>query len=346
MKWEEYEKNFIGLAKLNDKSEEYCIKYLEYAKILFKNKVPIIYNQEHLSRLVGYKSDYLYSASNQSYSFYRSFTIKKKNGKDRFISEPLPSLKEIQNWILEEILYKIDISPYAKAYVKNKSIKENARFHKKQVMVLTMDIKDFFSSIKFGNILHIFTQLGYEKSIAVMLANLCCLNGVLPQGAPTSPALSNIVFSKIDYKIANYIKPYNIRYTRYADDLTFSGDFNAGDLIKGVERLINSNGLLINENKTRIRRQNQRQEVTGIVVNQKMQLEKKIRKRIRSDVYYIKKYGIDSHLERTSEKRKNYLYHMIGLATYALFINPKDCKMREYLEILKDNLVHQQNEAI
>ena len=201
-----------------------------------------------------------------------------------------------------------------------------------------MDIKDFFPSIGFKQILNVFRNIGYRENVAVLLANLCCLNNSLPQGAPTSPILSNIIACKLDNKIVDYIGKEKIRYTRYADDLTFSGDFNEGDIIKNVERIANRLGFKINEEKTRVRKRNQRQEVTGIVVNEKMQLSRKIRKRIRSDMYYIQKYGVESHLEHIGEARGNYLYHMMGLISYAAFINPHDENLKEYRLFLKEEI--------
>lgn len=112
-----------------------------------------------------------------------------------------------------------------------------------------------------------------------MLTNLCCLNGSLPQGAPTSPMLSNIVLEDFDNEIGLYAIEQKIRYTRYADDMTFSGDFNAGKVISKVKRQLNDLGLKLNDEKTRTRGRGQRQEVTGIVVNEKMQLPRSERKR-------------------------------------------------------------------
>lgn len=340
MKWNDYKENYIAMAKVKGKSDEYCIKQLEYAKTLYDKKVPIIYNQSHLCLLLGYDAEYVYAVCNQPRDFYRSFRIVKKNGKTRKIDEPLPSLKEIQTWILNEILYNIEISPYAKAYVKGKSVKDNARFHRKQPKVLTMGISDFFPSISFKRVLNIFRKVGYRENVAVMLANLCCLEGSIPQGAPTSPMLSNIVASSLDYKIVKYIGKNKIRYTRYADDMTFSGDFLEGDIIKNVERIANREGFRINEEKTRTRYRNQRQEVTGVVVNEKMQVNRALRRKIRSDVYYIRKFGLASHLEHVGIEKKNYLYHLMGITSYALYINPADNEMKEYVEFLRKEITN------
>ncbi len=343
MDWQEYKNNYIKMAKIENKLEEYWIEQLNYAKNLFDNNFPIIYNQEHLCKLVGYKPEYVYSASNQPKSFYRTFYIPKKNGKKRKIDEPLPSLKEIQYWILEEILYNDKISPYAKAYIKGKSVKDNARFHKNQKKVLTIDIKDFFPSIKYPRVLNVFRRIGYREDVCVMLANLCCLNGCLPQGAPTSPYLSNIIASTLDYKIMSYIGNRKIRYTRYADDLTFSGDFDEGIFINDIKTILYKQGFYVNEKKIRVRKNHQQQEVTGIIVNKKMQVAKRIRHKLRSDAYYIEKYGIKSHIEHLNENGNNYLYKLIGLASYAHFINPKDKNIEKYLNIFRNELKNNDN---
>lgn len=338
MTWIEYVQNYREIAKLEGKSDEYCIKQLDYAKVLFDQNLPIIYSQKHLSMLLGYSLDYLYAVSNSSENFYRTFYISKKSGGQRRIDEPLPSLKEIQKWILIEILDAIPESPYSKAYTKGKSVKDNARIHRNQEKILLMDIKDFFGTIHYGRVLSLFKKLGYRESVAVMLSNLCCYKKCLPQGACTSPKLANLVAKKMDYRIWNAVKKQGIRYTRYADDMTFSGSFNEGKVIKCVEKIVSQSGFQINNKKTRVRKRHQRQEVTGIVVNDKLQLSRKIRKDIRKNAYYIKKYGLESHLQHVNENRENYLYHMIGIASYAHFINPKDEQLSEYLDTFKSEL--------
>lgn len=338
MNWNDYEHNYYSLAKIKGKTDEYCIEQLKYAKILFDKKIPIIYSQEHLSKLVGYSLEYLYSASNSSEKFYRTFYIRKKNGKKRKIEEPLPSLKEIQRWILNEILEYVPESPYSKAYRKGISIKDNARFHRKQKKVLMMDLHDFFGTIHFGRVYSFFSNLGYRKPVAIMLANLCCHDGHLPQGAVTSPKLANLIARDMDYKIWNIVKKDDIRYTRYADDMTFSGDFSEGELIKSIENIVTGFGFKINDKKTKVRKNTQSQQVTGIVVNEKMQVSKKVRKMLRQNAYYVSKYGIDDHMNHIQEQRDYYLYHLIGTASYAHYINPSDEKIKGYLQVFIDEL--------
>lgn len=338
MTWEEYERNYFELAKMKGKTDSYCIEQLKYAKPLFDKGLPVIYSQEHLSKLLGYSLEYLYAASNSINNFYRTFYITKKNGGTRRIDEPLPSLKEIQKWILEEVLEPIPESPYSKAYKKGKSVKDNARIHRNQEKVLLMDMKDFFGSIHYGRVYSLFLNLGYKDSVAVMLANLCCYDNYLPQGASTSPKLANLIAANMDYRIWNCVKKNGIRYTRYADDMTLSGTFDEKKLIKKIERIVSESGFMINDNKTRVRRKHQRQEVTGIVVNEKLQLNKHVRRYLRKNAYYIKKYGLEDHLQHINETKSNYLYHMIGLTSYALFINPNDEHLKEYLSVFKSQL--------
>ena len=334
--WENYCVEFRKEAALKGKNEEYCNIWLQYAKVLFDKGLPIIYNQEHLCLLLGYKEEYVFAVSNSASNFYRNYEIPKKNGGVREISEPLPSLKEIQRWILDNVLSSISISVYAKAYVKKKSIKENARFHKRQEVLLTLDVSDFFDSISSEKIYNMFLDLGYKEDVVVMLTNLCCLNGCLPQGAPTSPMLSNIILRQFDNVIGKYTNEKKIRYTRYADDMTFSGTFNPGQIISVVRKELFRLGLQLNENKTRVRRKGQRQEVTGIVVNEKLQLPKNVRKKIRQELYYIRKYGLESHMEYCDISKEKYLQHLIGKIQYGLFINPYDYELQDYLSYLEN----------
>ena len=262
MEWKEYKQAFTSEAIAKKKSNKYIESNLKYAKNLYENHVPIIYNLEHFSRLVGYQKKYVKAACCGSSSFYRSFTIKKKNGGERKISEPLPSLKEIQRWILDNILNQVEISRYAKAYIKGKSVKENARFHRAQNVVLSLDITDFFGSIHTKAVYDIFKALGYTRKLSWQLAYLCSLDNSLPQGAPTSAAISNIILKEFDEAIGKYTFTHKIRYTRYADDMTFSGDFDAAELIRIVKEQLKPYGFKLNRDKTRTRKQGQRQEVT------------------------------------------------------------------------------------
>lgn len=336
MEWNEYKVTFCKIAKKNGKSEEYCEECMIYAQNLWVNKIPIIYTQEHLCALLGYLPIYVYAAANSPERFYRQFSIPKKNGGIRIISEPLPNLKEIQKWILKNILYNLKVSAYAKAYIPGKSIKDNVRFHRRQKKVLSLDIKSFYDCLTDWMVFQLFMENGYNESVAMMLTGLCCLNGSLPQGAPTSAALSNLLMKKFDEIVGKYCKEQEIRYTRYADDMIFSGDFDEVQVIRFIRKNLKSMGLKLNKTKTRVRKQGQQQEVTGIVVNYKTQVPKTVRKEIRKNMYYIQKYGLESHLNYIGTEHKNYIGHLMGQISYALFINPKDREMKRYKHILEE----------
>lgn len=334
MTWTEYETAFRDEAKKNKKSEAYVFRCLAYAKPLFCGRLPVIYDVKHLSLLLGLKAQYVFYLSNCPSRYYRKFKIRKKCGGERTIEEPLPDLKDVQKWILTNILNKLDVSPYAKAFRRGHSIKDNARFHRKQKTVLSVDIINFFPSISQTSVFRVFRNAGYNNGVATILAKLCCLNNRLPQGAPSSPLLSNLVFHKIDDSVSKYARANELRYTRYADDLTLSGDVNVSECMYLLSMLLYKEGFSINSRKTRVARQNARQEVTGIVVNHFMQAPKPLRKCVRQQMYYIQKYGLDSHLYRTGERRCNYLNHLMGLVGHIIYINPRDEEMRGYMNTL------------
>lgn len=336
MKWGIYKRAFTQKARLANKKEEYISQCLIYAKPLFEKNLPIIFNQTHLALLIGIDNEYFHRMSNSSLLFYRSFEIAKKNGGVRRIDEPLPDLKKVQKWILNEILYKIPVSKFSKAYIPKCSIKDNARFHKGQKVLLQIDLKDYFKSIKIGMVTRFYKSIGYNKAVAVMLAKLSCYRGALPQGAPTSPYLSNLITVELDDRLARYALAKHIRYTRYADDLSFSGDFNVEEVIRKVINCTAVLGLSVNTKKTKVSRMHKKQQVTGIVVNEKIQVCRTYREKIRQEVYFINKYGLSEHLARIKETRKNYLEHLIGKINFVKFVNPHDEKMEGYLKLLKD----------
>ncbi len=337
--WKKYSRSFRRSAKIKGLTSKQIIKLLHYARNLNEKNLPIIYDVTHFSLLVGYDIEYVLGASNNSIKFYRTFYIPKKStNRKRKIDEPLPSLKEIQKWILINILNNIRVSKFAKAFVSNISLKDNAKFHRNQKLLLTLDIKDFFKSIKFIEVYKVFHKIGYSKGVSVLLSKLCTFYGSLPQGAPTSPYISNLVFHPLDNRIAAFCFERNIRYTRYADDLTFSGDFKPGMIIKFVKYVLKNKKLKLNSDKIRTMYKGQRQEVTGIIVNQKMQVPRKIRRELRQNVYYIKKYDVLSHMERKKIMNINYLNHLLGKANFICFINPKDSKAKDEYNYLKNKI--------
>jgi RNA-directed DNA polymerase len=199
--WQRYEVLFRREAEDQHLSPAHIARCLDYARVLTGRGLPIIYDDLHLVGLVGYSLNYLRAAAHSPKDFYRNFDIAKKAGGVRTISVPLPNLMNIQRWILKNILDNCKPTDYAKAFWKGKSIRENARFHRKQHQVLSLDIENFFSSINIKRITHFFKRLGYHPSVAGFLARLCCLGNVLPQGAPSRREIR---------KASYYIEKYGI----------------------------------------------------------------------------------------------------------------------------------------
>lgn len=330
MNFAQYEKKFRSKALKSGFSEDNIIACLNYAKPILEKGLPVIYNTANLAALVGYRTTYLKRAARFTKFYYRSFKIKKSNGKLRTLVEPLPSLKEIQTWILENILSEVPVSKFAKAYVKHRSLKENVKHHRSKEGVLTLDIKTFYDSVRFVDIERIFTEMGYSGVMSNLLAKLTTFNECLPQGAPTSPYLSNLVLREFDWKISDYCIENNIRYTRYADDLTFSGEIKSLKMRNLVEAELGKIGLNLNPDKTKLRKSSQRQMVTGIVVNEKAQIPKFERNFIKNEVHFLIRFGLKDHLRKTKNKRENYLLHLLGKINFALHINPTDKRMESY----------------
>ena len=265
----------------------------------------------------------LYSISNNIEGNYKVFKIKKSNGSFRKIYEPNSTLKYIQRKILKNILENKKVSKYATAYQKGKSLKENAQIHIGKKIILKLDIKNYFDSISFYSIYNNCFPIEYfPKGIGMLLTYLCTYNGYLPQGAPTSAYISNLVMKDFDDELGNWCEINNISYTRYSDDMTFSGDFNPNLIIKKVKTMLFKLGFELNKKKIHVIKQHQQQKITGIVVNEKMQVEIKYRKEIRKEIYYIKKYGLNSHLNRINYKNKEkYLNKLYGRILFVNQIN-------------------------
>jgi RNA-directed DNA polymerase len=243
--WIEYYKN-IGLAP--DRIE----KYNGYIGKLVSQNLPVIFEINHLSLLLGVKIEFLNKVIFSTGSFYREFEIPKKNGGKRKILAPYPSLLLIQNWIYENILKNITLHKCAHAYINKKSIITNSRVHLDQKEVLKLDLKDFFPSINFSRVIFLFSSLGYSNNVSFFLARLCCHNGALPQGAPTSPVLSNIISRKLDNRLFKLAQKFHFRYSRYADDMVFSGEKIPSCFLRYVDTIIEDEGFIINPSKTRL----------------------------------------------------------------------------------------------
>lgn len=341
----QYNTRYTEVALNQGLSNEEIEKNLTYANNLQKRGLPAIYDQEHFCHLVGYDYSYILGLSNAPENHYNHYEIPKRNGGSRQIEEPYPSLKEIQTWILENILTPFarqHVVSVAKAFMPGVSLRDNARFHKNKKHVVALDIHDFFGSIHSGSVYGVFHEMGYTLGVSTLLMKLCTFNDSLPQGAPTSPMLSNLVFAPIDKKIFHYCRSRNIMYTRYADDMVFSSNaMDTNHLIAYVTDRVNNYKMAINTAKTKVMGRGMRQSVTGVVVNDKIQVSRDYRKKIRQEVFYTQKYGVEQHMQHVKNlpswitKPEHYIRHLYGKINYVLQINPKDNEFLLYKELFK-----------
>lgn len=345
MDFNEYKQKFVSKAKDDGYNDAEIEELLRYAERLNKNNVPIIYDQEHLASLLGIRLSHLLSMTNSNRKFYKVFKLPKKRGGFRRIEQPLPTLLSIQYWVLDNILSRCAeklISPSAKAFKRNVPLTDNLTPHADQDLIVAVDVKDYFTSINAKTVYYLFEMLGYNPSVATMLARLCTYHGFLPQGAPTSPMLSNMVFYDLDVKIEKYCRYRGINYTRYADDLTFSGsNIRVGLLLRYIRWMLGMKGFELNEAKTKVMGRANAQYVTGCTVNEKANSPRSYRNQIRQEVYHLKTKGLAHHFEHFKKRPshintpESYLRHLLGKVYYVLQINPNEREFIEYRDLLK-----------
>ena len=238
------------------------------------------------------------------YDRYYIFKIKKKSGGERTIMAPYDTFGELLRYF--NVVLQTLFTPHTNAmgFVQGKSIATGAQMHTNKNYVYNIDLKDFFHSFERKRVKWIFTQAPFNLSepLAFLLASLCThpieIEGqtriILPQGAPTSPTLTNILCHALDKKLSGLAKHFGATYSRYADDITFSSNksiFKKEAFLSELHRIITSQGLTINEKKTRLQEKGYRQEVTGLIVNEKVNTYRRYVKQLRMWLHYIETYG-------------------------------------------------------
>ncbi len=294
----------------------------------------IIYKEfSSLLNDLGFSAKTLYSVSNHITRHYRPVKIPKANGEVRELNVPNDLLISIQRAINDKLLCTGKVSSFAMAYKPGSSTKRNAAPHVAQPVLLKMDIRHFFDHLTFPLVREkAFPANRYSEQNRTLLTFLCTYRDCLPQGAPTSPNISNIILRDFDNDIGEWCNERNIAYTRYCDDMTFSGDFDPKLVIELVKRELKKLGLYLNEKKTIVIRKGQRQAVTGIIVNEKPSVPIEYKKRIRQEMYYCMKFGIADHLQKTGcqESEETYVAKVLGRINYVLLVEPDNLQMQQY----------------
>jgi len=279
----------------------------DLASLLSKAK-NLLYDEK--CKPVKLKSLTYYSNPDYCPTRYRTFTIKKKSGSDRSINAPKEGLKSILRALNFVMQCMYEPHEAAMGFVPSKSIVDNASKHIGKQFVYNLDLKDFFHSfdrnrVKMEFIREPFNLKGDREPLAFLLASLCThpididgeMKTVLPQGSPTSPTITNIICKKLDRRLTGLAARFGANYTRYADDITFSSQhnfYNQKNFQKELKRIIEDDQKLhINPEKTRLQKNGFRKEVTGLIVNEKVNVPKRFVKQIRMWLYYWEKYGYD-----------------------------------------------------
>lgn len=256
----------------------------------------------------------------QSEKRYKTFDIPKKSGGTRQISTPKTALKIIQRKLNQVLQAVYQIKPSVHGFVSSKNVVTNAQNHVKKRYILNIDLKDFFPSVNFGRVRGMFiaTPYGLHPDVATVLAQICCYNHQLPQGAPTSPIITNMICAKMDGQLQRLAKECKATYTRYADDMTFSTSLpkfpkdlayiiNEEDQEKltignTLLKIIKENGFELNDKKIRLQLRGNHQEVTGLTTNVFPNVDRNYVRQIRAMLHAWSKFGLEAAAKEYSIK--------------------------------------------
>lgn len=310
--------------------------------------LPVLHDAAQLAQALGISLGSLrwltFHRRGATHVHYHRYGIPKKTGGIRAISAPKPQLAQCQRWIFEQILARLPVTTHAHGFVPQRSCVSNARMHVGQPVLVNLDLKDFFPSVCFGRVRGLFKAMGYGGQVATLLALLCTEpprvagsieadpqqrvfhvalgERSLPQGACTSPAISNLICRQLDLRLAGLARHLGFVYTRYADDLSFSGsDRNqVGRLLAAVRRALQREGLAEHPDKTRVMGQGRRQEVTGLVVNQGVGLRREDKRRLRAILHNAARFGLQS---QNREQHPHFAQYLRGWVAYAVMVEPE-----------------------
>ncbi|HSQ56216.1 MAG TPA: reverse transcriptase family protein [Gemmata sp.] len=332
--------NFVGRgvsALMNDRTSD--------ADKLTAHAVPVLHSPTELAAALGLSISRLrwlcFHTETATRIHYVQFEVPKKSGGRRTLAAPHRALAAAQRWILEKVLSKLTVEDAAHGFVTGRSTLTNAVPHSGRDVVVNLDLQAFFPSIGFARVRHLFRRLGYSGSVATLLALLCTecprrrvvYDGMpyyvaigprgLPQGACTSPALSNQIARRLDRRLGGLSRKLGWTYTRYADDLTFSAGPGLGDktayLLARIRHIVQDERFAVNPKKTRVQRRESRQVVTGLVVNVVPAVPRDGVRRLRAILYRAKSAGLAS---QNRDHHPNFRGWVEGMIAYVSMVKP------------------------
>ena len=257
---------------------------------------------------------------------YKEFDIPKRTGGLRRITAPTGRLKDIQKCISVIIAPYYQIPDCVHGFAEGRSVATNARKHIERNYVLNIDLKDFFPTITYPKVVKSLQELRFNEEVSDIIARLCTIplwdeqkqiwRNSLPQGSPASPLLSNIVCTSLDRRLSGLAKRFGLTYSRYADDITFSSNHSVyakdSEFLQELENIVNSSGFKINEKKTRLQKKGSRQEVTGLIVGEKINTYRQFNKNLRVAVFHADTNGCTPHEFNNIMGRVSYLAMVKG----------------------------------
>ena len=326
-----WESLFKERAVENNHTEDYMVACFEYVGNLHQRNLPVIFDFVHLAMYFKCSSEVLKGVVANVERHYDEYKIRKKAGGDRPIEAPDYMLKDIQRWIYLNILCKdTSIKDCVHGFIpksmnkdKVRGVLTNAAPHAGHDWLINIDLKNFFHTVKLDKVKDYFSSLGYENEVVKTLTALCTYKSRLPQGAPTSPMLSNIIASTMDVMMLKYCNKRGIVYTRYADDLTFSANSDVEvPPIEDIYKIVYLNGFKVNRMKTKVRYKGCRQEVTGLTVTNGVHVSQRFKKEILRELHFCKKFGIYEHYKHLNTTKGLYKEWLRGKIMFVRQIDP------------------------
>lgn len=348
----EYPRDLL-IKEIEKAEKDYQSAVIRYVDALTSHDLPVIFSLKNLSFILDMEYCDLMKIVRGIDGYYAYYTIKKKRGGYRRIVVPYQNLKVVQRWILKEILEKGKVHSACKGFVKQRGIVDNAKPHIGKAYIRKFDLKNFFESINIRRVYGLFREFGYSKAVSYDLATLCTIKisdekfeflggkqqyllkdlhdiryPVLAQGAPTSPMIANLVCRKLDARLEKYSIQNGIKYTRYADDLTFSAD-DPEKLpnVSFIRKVVEEEGLKLNESKTGTFGRDSRQIVTGILVDgEQVHLPQKFKREIFRHLHFCEKFGTRQHFQYVSPGKDNYREWLYGKIYFVNSVEPNVAK--------------------